>query len=119
MCRADCWGLIVDSVSAVAAVTTALVAVCFFVTRLRARKGRAVRLAKHLKRLKDENKGGRSIVHLMARLGMSEDEVLQAALDQTDVIFRSIRKGAGDDPIARDIIFVYDPAHAKTQDTLD
>lgn len=104
-----------------ASIMTALAAVYFFAERSSSRQDRAKRLLTYLKEVvpqKDPKHPSRSIVHLMARLGMSQEQVLQAALDNDKDIFRSIRPGLGEDVVARDIMFVYSPDKAKTQEGL-
>lgn len=110
----------IEIVANVASILTALAAIYFFADRWFSAKKRARRLLDYLQMLKKKHpqEPARSIVHLMARLGMTQADVLQAALFYDSMIFRSIRPGGKDDPIARDIMFVYDPDKAKGQENL-
>ncbi len=83
------------------------------------RRRRASRLVAYLKRLKETNQKyqQRSVKHLMARLGMTEEQVFQAALDREKQVMRRVRSGGEDDPLARDILFEYDPDSARNQET--
>ena len=64
-----------------AAILTAVVAVCAYGRYVWVRRHKRSRLEKHLKaeKAKETDKGQRGIPHLVAKLGMSESDVLEAA----------------------------------------
>ena len=60
----------------------------------------------HLKKEKEKenNKGQRTIVHLMARVGLTKDEILQASY-RNHQIYRTIKKG--EDGFGEQVLFEY------------
>ncbi len=85
-----------------AAIVTAAVAVFAYMKYRRDRARRASALARHLKKKKQVDKsedgvraGQRSILNLMARLRMTEPEVIAAAYDSEDVTIRVQADGYG------------------------
>jgi uncharacterized iron-regulated membrane protein len=83
--------LALEIVSHLAAIATGVVAVAAYWMYLHDRKAKRLRLEKHLREEKerDTDHGQRTLLHLVARLGMSEGEIMDAAF-RSKVIARRV-----------------------------
>lgn len=83
--------LALEIVSHLAAIATGVVAVAAYWMYLHDRKAKRLRLEKHLREEKewDTDQGQRTLLHLVARLGMSEGEIMDAAF-RSKVIARRV-----------------------------
>jgi hypothetical protein len=111
------WDL-VAVLASVVSILGAAFAIAFSLLGWLKRWRRSERLLSYLKLVaeKTPQTPARSVVHLRARLGMTDDEVYRAVFDKKNEIYRAIRDGGPDDGLARDILFRYDPGAAKNQD---
>jgi hypothetical protein len=81
----------------VATIATAVVAVLAYVRYLRSQRSKRVRLEDHLRKEKEtgNDQGQRSLMHLVARLGMTETEILDAAFRSRHVLKRVRKDNSG------------------------
>lgn len=95
-----------EQVSSWATILTAIVAVIASGQYYLRRRSRRILLEDYLRTEKDQNpKPAHTVMHLMARLGMTEEEIFQASFDSTRVA-RKIRSDSKTG-LAQEIVFEY------------
>lgn len=92
----------------IATTVTAVVAAGYWASVKTSRTRRRKRLETYLKREKDQggDKGQRTLLHLMANVGLTETEILQASFE-SPCIRRRLTK-TEPEGFAKDILFEYD-----------
>jgi hypothetical protein len=102
-----------NTVSNVASILTALIAAVASLLFWRDRRSKRTRLERYLKREKATNPSQccHTVIHLMAKLGLTEEEILHASFCSRHIIHKS-RKDADTD-LATQLLFEYSETPKK------
>lgn len=91
---AKCW---LESIASIASIVTAIAAAWAYGRYLSVLCRKRVRLEQYLKseKIKNTDRGQRTVLHLSAVLGLTEADILQAAFDSKNIVRRIEKDDTG------------------------